>query len=212
MIDSGLVHSPADLYRLGVLSLANLDRMAEKSAQNLLVAIEHSKHTTLARFIYALGIRNVGEQTAKDLARYFGNLDALMTADEAALQRVPDVGPVVASAILQFFAELHNRTVIELLRASGVHWSEGSAVAQAPATGITGKRFVLTGTLPNLSRDEAKAKIEALGGKVVGSISAKTDYVVVGAEPGSKFIKAQELGLTILDEMALIVLLEACSS
>ncbi len=212
MIDSGLVHSPADLYRLGVLSLANLDRMAEKSAQNLLVAIEHSKHTTLARFIYALGIRNVGEQTAKDLARYFGNLDALMTADEAALQRVPDVGPVVASAILQFFAELHNRTVIELLRASGVHWPEGSAVAQAPATGITGKRFVLTGTLPNLSRDEAKAKIEALGGKVVGSISAKTDYVVVGAEPGSKFIKAQELGLTILDEMALIVLLEACSS
>jgi DNA ligase (NAD+) len=209
MVDSGLVNSPAELYRLGLLNLANLDHMAEKSAQNLLAAIEHSKHTTLARFIYALGIRNVGEQTAKDLARYFGSLDALMAADETGLQQVPDVGPVVAKSIVQFFGEPHNRTVIDLLRASGVHWTEGPSVALTPASGITGKRFVLTGTLPTLSRDEAKAKIEALGGKVVGSVSAKTDYVVVGAEPGSKFIKAQELGLTILDETALILLLEA---
>ena len=209
MVDTGLVNSPADLYRLGLLNLTNLDRMAEKSAQNLLAAIEHSKHITLARFIYALGIRNVGEQTAKDLARYFGSLDALMVADETVLQQVPDVGPIVAKSIVQFLAEAHNRTVIDLLRASGVHWQEGPSVALAPVSGIAGKRFVLTGTLPNLSRDDAKVQIEALGGKVVGSVSSKTDFVVVGAEPGSKFIKAQELGLTILDEAALIALLEA---
>ena len=186
MVDTGLVKNPADLYRLGLLNLADLARMAEKSASNLLAAIEHSKHTTLARFIYALGIRNVGEQTAKDLARYFANLDALMGADELALQRVPDVGPIVAKSIVQFFAEAHNRTVIELLRACGVSWPEGAPASPVYVSGIADKRFVLTGTLPNLSREDAKAQIEALGGKVVGSVSSKTDYVVAGAEPGSK--------------------------
>ncbi|MES1998791.1 MAG: NAD-dependent DNA ligase LigA [Pseudomonadota bacterium] len=207
MVDTGLVKNPADLYRLGLLNLADLARMAEKSASNLLAAIEHSKHTTLARFIYALGIRNVGEQTAKDLARYFASLDALMGADELALQRVPEVGPIVAKSIVQFFAEAHNRTVIELLRACGVTWPEGAPASPAYASGIADKRFVLTGTLPNLSREDAKAQIEALGGKVVGSVSSKTDYVVAGAEPGSKYMKAQELGLNILDEAALIALL-----
>jgi len=207
MVDTGLVKNPADLYRLGLLNLADLARMAEKSASNLLAAIEHSKHTTLARFIYALGIRNVGEQTAKDLARYFANLDALMGADELALQRVPDVGPIVAKSIVQFFAEAHNRTVIELLRACGVSWPEGAPASPVYVSGIADKRFVLTGTLPNLSREDAKAQIEALGGKVVGSVSSKTDYVVAGAEPGSKYMKPQELGLNILDEAALIALL-----
>lgn len=199
LVDEGLVNNPADLYRLGLLSLANLERMAEKSASNLLAAIEHSKHTTLARFIYALGIRHVGEQTAKDLARYFGTLEAMMTADESQLQQVPEVGEVVAKSIVQFFAEPHNLTVISLLRAAGVCWDETAPVS-AKHSSIAGKVFVITGALPHIRRDEATAKIEALGGKVSGSVSKKTDFVLVGAEPGSKFIKAQELGITILDE------------
>lgn len=207
LVDLGLVNSPADLYRLGMVKLANLERMAEKSAANLLAAIEASKHTTLARFIYALGIRNVGEQTAKDLARYFGNLDALMNADTASLQQAPDVGPVVAQSIVQFFAEPHNLTVIDMLRASGVTWPEGETTLPTQASAIAGKTFVLTGTLPNMSRDDAKEKIEAQGGKVSGSVSKKTDYVVAGVDPGSKYTKAQELGVKILDEAALLELL-----
>lgn len=207
LVDANLVHHPADLYRLGLLSLVNLERMAEKSAHNILAAIEKSKHTTLARFIYALGIRHVGEQTAKDLARYFGNLDALMGADEATLLLVPGVGNVVANSILQFFAEQHNRTVIELLIASGVHWPAVVSADNVIYSPLNGSVFVVTGTLPNLSRDEAKAKIEALGGKVAGSVSKKTDYVVAGADPGSKFIKAQELGIKIIDEAELINIL-----
>ncbi|MFA5170881.1 MAG: NAD-dependent DNA ligase LigA [Sulfuriferula sp.] len=207
LVDANLVHHPADLYRLGLLSLVNLERMAEKSAHNILAAIEKSKHTTLARFIYALGIRHVGEQTAKDLARYFGNLDALMGADEATLLLVPEVGNVVANSILQFFAEQHNRTVIELLIASGVHWPAVVSADNVIYSPLNGSVFVVTGTLPNLSRDEAKAKIEALGGKVAGSVSKKTDYVVAGADPGSKFIKAQELGIKIIDEAELINIL-----
>ncbi|MDR3392600.1 MAG: NAD-dependent DNA ligase LigA [Sulfuriferula sp.] len=199
LVDESLVHNPADLYRLGLLSLANLDRMAEKSAGNLLAAIEHSKHTTLARFIYALGIRHVGEQTAKDLARYFGTFEAMLAADEAKLQQVPEVGVVVAKSILQFFAEPHNLTVIAMLRAAGVHWDDALPV-MAEDSPISGKIFVITGTLPHMSRDEAKAKIEAMGGKVSGSVSKKTDFVLAGAEPGSKLIKAQELGISILDE------------
>jgi len=209
LVDQGIVNSPADLYRLGIVKLASLERMADKSATNLLAAIEASKHTTLARFIYALGIRNVGEQTAKDLARHFGNLDALIAADAAVLQHVPDVGPVVAQSIAQFFAEPHNRTVIEMLCASGVTWPEG-APPEAPQTStIAGKTFVLTGTLPKLSREDAREKIEAQGGKVSGSVSKKTDYVVAGADPGSKYIKAQELGVKILDEAALLELLSS---
>ncbi|HUW29882.1 MAG TPA: NAD-dependent DNA ligase LigA [Sulfuriferula sp.] len=209
LVDLGLVNSPADLYRLGMVKLANLERMAEKSAANLLAAIEASKYTTLARFIYALGIRNVGEQTAKDLAHYFGNLDALMNADLDSLQQVPDVGPVVAQSIVQFFAESHNLTVIDMLRASGVTWPEGKPTARPQTSAVAGKTFVLTGTLPSLSREEAKEKIEAQGGKVSGSVSKKTDYVVAGADPGSKYIKAQELGVNILDEAGLLELLSS---
>ncbi|WP_018992287.1 NAD-dependent DNA ligase LigA [Aromatoleum toluclasticum] len=207
LVEAGIVKTPADLYKLGVLALANLQRMAEKSAANLLAAIEKSRHTTLARFIFALGIRNVGEATAKDLARHFGSLDALMDAVPERLVEVPDVGPVVAQSIAGFFAEAHNREVIEQLRAAGVTWEEGEPAA--PVSGsASGKVFVLTGTLPTMSRDEAKALIEAHGGKVSGSVSKKTDYVVAGEEAGSKLAKAEELGVAILDEDGLRRLLE----
>ena len=206
LVDAAIVKTPVDLYRLGVLALANLERMGEKSAQNLLMAIEKSRGTTLARFIFSLGIRNVGEATARDLARHFGNLDALVAADADALQQVPDVGPIVAQCIAEFFAEPHNREVIEQLRAAGVHWAEGEPQGTV-AGALAGKTFVLTGTLPTLSRDEAKARIEARGGKVAGSVSKKTHYVVAGAEAGSKLDKAQALGLAILDEDGLRVLL-----
>jgi DNA ligase (NAD+) len=199
LVDNAVVKTPADLYKLGLLAMVNLERMAEKSAANIVAAIEKSKTTTLARFIFALGIRNVGEATAKDLARHFGKLDALMAADIDALQQVPDVGPVVAASISRFFAEAHNIEVIEQLRAAGVNWPEGesAAVVNSP---IAGKTFVLTGALPTLTRDEAKDMIEALGGKVAGSVSKRTDYVVAGAEAGSKLDKAQALGVSILDE------------
>lgn len=206
LVDNAIVHTPADLYKLGLLKLANLERMAEKSATNLLAAIQTSRQTTLARFIFALGIRNVGEATAKDLARYFGSLDALMSADETALLEVDDVGPIVAQSIVQFFAEPHNREVVEQLRAAGVFWQE-SAPQKKTVGGLAGKIFVLTGTLPTLSREQAKEKIEAVGGKVAGSVSKKTDYVVAGAEAGSKLAKAQELGVTILGEEELKKLL-----
>ena len=206
LVDQSIVHTPADLYRLGLLALANLDRMAEKSAQNVIDAVAKSKSTTLARFIYSLGIRNVGEATAKDLARAFGSLDALMAADEAALQSVPDVGPIVAESIARFFAEPHNREVIEQLRAVGVHWTETEASRESGGV-LAGKTLVLTGTLPTLSRDVATELIEAAGGKVAGSVSKKTHYVVAGAEAGSKLDKAQQLGVTILDEAGLLALL-----
>lgn len=207
LVDNGIVHTPADLYKLGIAKVANLERMAEKSASNLLAAIEKSKHTTLARFIFALGIRNVGEATAKDMAAHFGGLDALMGADEAAFMEVPDVGPVVAQSISQFFAEPHNREVVEQLRAAGVNWLE-TTPRRKPQGEQAGRTFVLTGTLPTMSREEAKEKIEAAGGKVAGSVSKKTDYVVAGAEAGSKLNKAQELGVTILDEEGLMKLLK----
>jgi len=205
LLDCGLVQTPADLYRLEPAQLAGLERMAKKSADNLLRAIEASRGRSLERFIFALGIRNVGEQTAKDLARHFGSLDALMAADDAALLQVPDVGPVVAASMRAFFAEAHNQAVIENLRQARA-WKDGEAQV-AVAGKLFGKTFVLTGTLPNLPRDQAKALIEAEGGKVAGSISRKTDYVVAGAEPGSKFTKAQDLGIRILDETQLLDLI-----
>ena len=208
LVDHQVVNTPAYLYKLGVLALANLERMAEKSASNVIKAIEASKHTTLARFIYALGIRNVGEATAKDLAHYFGNLSQLALADAETLQQVLDVGPVVAQSIVQFFGESHNQEVIEQLQAGGVKWEEGQGVARPKASAISGKIFVLTGTLPNMSREDAKEKIETLGGKVTGSVSKKTDFVVAGADPGNKFTKAQELGVTIVDEAGLLKLLQ----
>jgi len=207
LIDNAIIKTPADLYKLCILALANLERMAEKSASNLLAAIDKSRQTTLARFIFALGIRNVGEATAKDLARHFGSLDALLAANLEALQQVPDIGPVVATSIGRFFAERHNREVIEQLRAAGVHWPEGEPAAVVTSA-IAGKTFVLTGTLPTLTREAAKELIETRGGKVAGSVSKKTDFVVAGAEAGSKLAKAQELGVTILDESQFMELLE----
>lgn len=206
LVEANLVHTLADIYKLDLSTLSGLDRMAEKSAKNILDALEASKQTTLARFIYALGMRNVGEATAKDLAKYFGNLSALMRADVTDLLVVNDVGPVVAESITNFFSEAHNQSVIAELRSAGIIWSESDG--KQSATGkLLGKTFVLTGTLPNLSRDDAKEKIEAEGGKVSGSVSKKTDYVVVGSDAGSKLDKAQELGIMILDENALLELL-----
>ena len=206
LVDAAIVKTPVDIYRLGILALANLERMGEKSAQNLLAAIEKSRATTLARFIFALGIRNVGEATARDLAKYFGKLDGLMEADVEALQQVPDVGPIVARSIVEFFGEPHNCEVIEQLRAAGVNWPEGEPQRE-PRGGLAGQIFVLTGTLPTLTRDEAKALIEARGGKVAGSVSKKTTWLVAGAEAGSKLVKAQELGVDIVDEHGLHELL-----
>ena len=202
LVDGELVRTPADIYRLGFAHLAALERMADKSAANVLAAIGKSKATTMPRFIFALGIRHVGEATARDLARHFGRFDALQDATEAELLDVPDVGPVLAESIARFFAEPHNREVIAQLRAAGVRWPEGEP-QRAPAGSLQGLTLVLTGTLPALSRDDAKALVESLGGKVAGSVSKKTDYVVAGADAGSKLVKAQELGIPVLDEAGL---------
>ena len=206
LVDRGLVTTPADFYKLGLVMLSELDRMAQKSAQNLLDALEKSKSTTLARFIYALGIRHVGESTAKSLARHFGNLDALLDASEEQILAVDDIGPVVAQSILNFLHDPINRELIAQLRASGIHWEEGEPEQRSQH--LAGKTFVLTGTLPTLKRDEAAAMIEAAGGKVSGSVSKKTSYVVAGEEAGSKLAKAEELGVAILDEAGLLNLLE----
>lgn len=206
LVDQGLMKSPADLYKLGLAALAKLDRMAEKSAGNLLAGIEKSKDTTLARFIYALGIRNVGETTAKDLARHFGGIDALMEADEPALLEVRDVGPVVAASIREFFSEPRNREAVEQLRAAGVRWEETGG--RSSAGRLTGKILVLTGMLPTLSREQATALIEGQGGKVSSSVSRKTDYVVAGEDPGSKLSRARELGVPVIDEQALLDLVK----
>ena len=208
LVDSGLVHSPADLYKLDRLTLSNLDRMADKSADNVLAAIEASKDTTLARFIYALGIRHVGESTAKDLAKHFGDLPALFKANEDDFLSVRDVGPVVASSLFTFLSQPHNQEVIQALIDSGVHWPAEAALADQQQS-LAGLTFVLTGTLPTLSRDAAKEMIEAAGGKVAGSVSKKTHYVVAGAEAGSKLEKAQELGVKVLDEPGLLALLQS---
>ena len=207
LVDMAIVHTPADLYKLGVAKLAALDRMADKSATNLVAAIEASRETTLNRFIFSLGIRHVGEATAKDLAKHFGKLDGLLAADEAALLEVNDVGPVVAQSIANFLAEPHNVEVIEQLRAAGVHWPESEPAARAAPAALAGKTFVLTGTLPTLSREDAKEMLEAAGAKVAGSVSKKTDYVVAGAEAGSKLEKAEALGVPVLDEAAMLALL-----
>jgi DNA ligase (NAD+) len=206
VVDAGIIRTVADLYRLGLGHLTALDRMGEKSAQNLLAGLEQSKSTTLPRFLFALGIRHVGEATARDLARHFGTLDAIMNANVDQLLQVPDVGPVVAESLHMFFAQPHNREVVEQLRACGVHWPEGEPVAAASLP-LTGKTVVLTGTLPTLSRDEAKSLLEAAGAKVAGSVSKKTHYLVAGEEAGSKLDKARELGVPILDEAGLRALL-----
>jgi DNA ligase (NAD+) len=206
LVDSGQVKTLADLYHLKLDDVAQMERMAEKSAVNLLQALEQSKPTTLGRFLFSLGIRHVGEATAKELARHFGQLDAIMAASEEALLQVPDVGPVVAHSIHTFFDQPHNREVVQALRDAGVSWPEGEALAptEMPLAGIT---VVLTGSLQSMGRDEAKEKLEALGAKVASAVSKKTHYVVAGAEAGSKLEKAQALGVPVLDDAGLAMLL-----
>ena len=204
LVDQNLVRTPADLYRLGFSALANLERMGEKSADNLIQAINQSRSTTLARFIFALGIRHVGETTAKDLANHYQSMHALMDASLEDLLTVKDVGPVVADSIVSFMAEAHNREVIEQLLASGMQLSVEKKVISAA---VAGKTFVLTGTFPTLSRDQAKDLLERAGAKVAGSVSKKTDYVVAGADAGSKLTKAEELGIAVIDEQAMLDLL-----
>lgn len=206
LVDADVVKTLPDLYRMGLMALANLDRMAEKSAQNVLEALEKSKRTTLPRFLFGLGIRHVGEATAKEMARHFGSLDAIMDATVEQLLEVNDVGPTVAQSLRTFFDQPHNREVVEQLRACGVHWDEG-APAERAAQPLAGKTFVLTGTFPTLKREQAKEMLEAAGAKVAGSVSKKTDYLVAGEEAGSKLDKARELGVAVIDEAAMLALL-----
>jgi DNA ligase (NAD+) len=206
LVDAGLVHSILDVYSLGEEQVAALDRMGKKSAANLVAAIARSRDTTLARFLFGLGIRDVGEATAETLAAHFGDLEALRAADEERLQEVPDVGPVVATEIRSFFAEKHNQEVLDGL-VKLVRWPAPAAPASGDAP-LAGKRFVITGTLEAMARNVAKRRLEALGAKVSGSVSRKTDYVVAGANPGSKRSKAEELGVDILDEAEFLKLID----
>jgi DNA ligase (NAD+) len=207
LVDSELVRSLPDLYRLSLSTLTPLDRMAERSAQKLLEALQKSKETTLPRFLFGLGIRHVGEATAKELARHFGKLNAIMDASPEELLQVSDIGPIVAESLHTFFAQAHNREVIKDLRECGVCWTEGEP-APVVSRPLAGKTFVITGTLPSLSRDEARDLIEAAGGKVAGSVSKKTSFVVAGSEAGSKLDRAVELGLVVLNEQDLRGLLD----
>jgi DNA ligase (NAD+) len=207
LVDTGVVKTLPDLYRLGLSSLVALDRMAEKSAANVLNSLEKSKSTTLPRFLFGLGIRHVGEATARDLARHFGSLPALMSANEDQLLQVPDVGPVVAQSLHRFFSQAHHQEVIEQLLACGVHWPDLPSTAMAPLP-LAGKTYVLTGTLPTLSREQAKELLEHAGAKVAGSVSLKTTAVIAGSEAGSKLDKAKALGVPLLDEQGLLDLLK----
>ncbi|MGA8260167.1 MAG: NAD-dependent DNA ligase LigA [Arenicellales bacterium] len=208
LVDKRLVKDVADLYALTAEEIAGLERMAQKSAGNLVAALEDSKDTTLERFLFALGVPQVGETTARELAGYFGRLDHIVEADTETLQEVPDIGPIVAESIHTFFKQAHNRDVIEKLRRAGVHWKEHDPrSAHKGRQPLAGQTFVLTGTLDSMSRDEAKQALQSLGAKVTGSVSKKTDYVVVGADPGSKATKAEELGIQMLDEQGLEKLL-----
>ncbi|HEB77696.1 MAG TPA: NAD-dependent DNA ligase LigA, partial [Methylothermaceae bacterium] len=206
LLEKGLVKDVADLYSLTADKLMQLERMGPKSAQNLIEALNKSKHTTLARFLYALGIREVGEVTAQILADHFGSLERIMQASEAELAQIPSIGPVVAKHIVTFFRQPHNLEVIDRLRKAGVHWEEGEKVT-GPRP-LEGKTFVFTGTLSSMSREEAKRQVEALGGRVTNTVSKKTDYVVVGENPGSKLDKARQLGVKILNEEAFLALLK----
>jgi DNA ligase (NAD+) len=207
LVDEGRVQSLPDLYRLDVDALAELERMAKKSAENLKAALDKSRRTTLARFVFGLGIRQVGEATAKELARHFGSFERIRDATVERLLEVRDVGPVVAQSLVDFFALQANRAIVADLIALGLVWEESDGAAIAPLGVLAGKTLVLTGTLPTLSRDDAKARIEAAGGKVAGSVSKKTHCVVAGSEAGSKLDKARELGIAVLDEAGLIELL-----
>ncbi|MDH3379168.1 MAG: NAD-dependent DNA ligase LigA, partial [Gammaproteobacteria bacterium] len=199
LVDEECIRDVADLYGLSIDKLVALDRMGPKSAENLLSAIDRSKHTSLARFLFALGISQVGESTAQALATTYPEFDTLMAADVEALQGIPDIGPVVAQSIRSFFDQDHNREVIDKLRAAGVNWPL-TEVEQSSATPLRGMTFVLTGSMDNMTRDHAKRQLQSLGAKVSDSVSAKTDYVVTGDSPGSKLAKAHKLGVTVMDE------------
>jgi len=207
LVAIGRIKTPADIFNLDRDELIEMERMGEKSADNLLKSIEKSKETTLSRFLYGLGIREVGEATASALASFYGKLEAIMGAQEEELQNVPDVGPIVASRIRAFFNESHNAEVIQRLRDSGVHWKDSKPATTTTVGALAGKTFVLTGTLSGMTRDEAKDRIQALGGKVTGSVSKKTDFVVYGDNPGSKFTKAQKLAVDTIDQDGLEKLL-----
>lgn len=209
LVDAGLVQTVADLYRLDRATLGGLERMGERSADNLIAAIEKSRHSTLERLLYALGIRDVGESTSKSLAKWFGDLDAVMAASVEDLQAVPDVGPVVAASIHAFFRDPRNQQVVQALQDAGVHWTKKPPERGAGAGPLSGQTVVLTGTLAGMAREEAKAKLEALGAKAAGSVSKKTSFVVAGSDAGSKLAKAEELGIPVLDEAALLALLAA---
>jgi len=211
LVDAGHIEKLPELYQLQLSTLAGLERMGEKSAENLLQALEKSKKTTLARFLFALGIREVGQATARNLVKHFGTLQAIMHADQEALQAVEDVGPVVAHRVHEFFGQPENVEVIEALQGAGVHWQE-SAPVSAEELPLNGKTYVLTGSLESMSRDEAKAKLQALGAKVSGSVSNKTNCVIAGPKAGSKLSKAQELGVEVLDETAFLEFLQAYGS
>ena len=206
LVDANFIRTLPDLYKLDLTALANLDRMADKSAMNLLSAIEESRQTTLPRFVFGLGVRHVGEATAKELAKHFGKLDLIMDATEEQLLAVSDVGPIVAKSLRTFFQQPHNREVVEQLRACGVTWKEGEPAA-ITAKPLSGKTFVITGTLPTLSRDQAKDMLEAAGAKVAGSVSKKTDYLLAGADAGSKLAKALASGVVVIDEVLLMNML-----
>jgi DNA ligase (NAD+) len=205
LVDADLVRSAADLYELSVVTLAQLDRMGEKSAAKLVAALDASKQTTLGRFLFSLGIRDVGEATAQALANHFGSIERLMSASLGEIEEVPDVGPIVAGHVRRFFDEAHNREVIDKLLAHGVRWPDLRATS-AESRPLAGKSFVITGTLEAMSRDEAQDRVRALGGRASGSVSARTDYLVVGREPGSKLRKAEALGVKVLDEQEFLTL------
>ena len=200
LVDKKIISDAADLYRLDLETLSGLDRMADKSASNLLNELEKSRQTTFARFLYALGIRHVGEATARSLAEHFGNLKDLKQASEDQLLDIDDIGPIVASSIKQFFDDPCNCELIAKLQNCGVHWPERAMTAKSGILPLQNKKFVLTGTLSSLTRDEATEIIRNQGGKVSSSVSKNTDYVLAGSEPGTKLVKAQELGIRILDE------------
>lgn len=207
LVGRGWVNTVDDLFALDRERLIELERVGEKSADNLLAAIEKAKQTTLPRFLYALGIPHVGEATAAALARHFGSLEAIMSASEADLQEVPDVGPVVAAQVAAFFADERNRRIVDNLRRRGVRWPDVERHRPA-ARPLAGKTFVLTGTLASMTREQAKERLEALGAKVSGSVSRKTDYVIVGADPGSKAARAEALGVPMLDEDAFLKIVD----
>lgn len=207
LVDEGMVRTVADLYRLTKFQLSSLDRMGDKSAGNLVAAIDRARNPVLWRFLYALGIREVGEATAKSLASHFGTLEAISAADDEALQAVPDVGPIVAGHIRSFFDQPHNQETLQALRDAGVSWQE-EQVVPAEAQPLAGETWVLTGTLSQMTRDQAKEKLEKLGAKVAGSVSKKTACVVAGEAAGSKLTKAEQLGVPVLDEDGLLALLK----